>query len=254
MLKKVINRHLPESVKIHAQAFDHYLNGEPELRLLDRLCPRGRVAVDIGANIGVYTYFLRKYASKVYAYEPNPDLAGRLVRLFSDVVVRNAACSDQIGNVTLRIPVKNGRPLHELASVSQSFDGESTIVSYEVRALTVDSEELSDVGFIKIDVEQHERRVLHGAMRTIGKWRPNLMVEVTPLLYSRPLPLEFEFVTEQGYEGWFRFGKNYYPFSEFRPELHANPATWGKSSMGGNVLFVPKELPVVDSRFQRRYT
>jgi FkbM family methyltransferase len=241
---KLLVRYIPESLTMHLHAADHYLNGEPELRILKHVCRSSRTSVDIGANIGIYTYFLRRYTPKVHAYEPNRELALRLRRLFPDVNVRNAACSDHNGILTLRMPVQKGRVQHELASVSQNFEEESEIVSSEVLAVTIDSEELSDVGFIKIDVEQHEIQVLRGSVQTIRKWRPNIMTEVTPLLYERGLVTTFQFLTEEDYEGWFVFNKGYYPFSQFSPEVHAKPGTWGKSSMGGNVFFFPKECDV----------
>src|SRR5262245_33620344 len=122
VLKQVAQKILPAPLLRHLQAFDHLLHGEPELRLLKRVCPKGRSAIDAGANIGTYTYFLRKYAARVVAYEPNPELAKRLQRAFPDVAVRNVALSDRMGMATLRVPVWQGRAQHELASISQSFD------------------------------------------------------------------------------------------------------------------------------------
>lgn len=43
---------------------------------------------------------------------------------------------------------------------------------------TLDSFELSDVGFIKIDAEGHELQVLQGASATITLCKPNLLIEV----------------------------------------------------------------------------
>lgn len=42
----------------------------------------------------------------------------------------------------------------------------------------LDDFELTNVGFIKIDVEGHELAVLRGASKTIEREQPNLMVEV----------------------------------------------------------------------------
>src|ERR1700752_3470723 len=96
-LKAVAMKVMPERAGVRLQALDLYLRGEPELRLLRNVVPRGRGAIDTGANIGTYTYFLRRLASHVYACEPNPDLAARLRRLFADVVVREVALSDHSG-------------------------------------------------------------------------------------------------------------------------------------------------------------
>jgi FkbM family methyltransferase len=242
MLKRVAKTILPGRILIHLQALDHWFSGEPELHLVERLCSRSRIAIDVGANIGTYTYFLRRHAARVVAYEPNPSLAELLRRAFPDVRVRNVAASDRAGMVTLRMPVARGRPVHELASISQAFDDATEIVAYQIPAVMLDSEELDDVGFLKIDVEQHERQVLRGAIRTIERWRPNIMTEATPLMYETGLIETFRFLTELGYQGWFTFKNRPYPFSLFDPRVHANPDYWGKAFMNTNIFFFPEEV------------
>jgi FkbM family methyltransferase len=240
-LKAIANSCLPERSRIHVQALDHYLHGEPEVRLIRRVCPAGRVAVDVGANIGTYTYFLRRVAAEVYAYEPNPHLAARLQRCFPDVHVRNVALSDREDKVELRIPISDGRAQHELGSIAQTFDAEAQ--SFVVDAITLDSEALPNVGFLKVDVEQHERSVLRGSMKTIDAWRPAIMTEVTPLLYEDRLDRVFSFLTDLDYRGWFCFGGRFLPLSGFDPSVHADPDNWGvrDAFMGSNMFFFPRE-------------
>lgn len=45
---------------------------------------------------------------------------------------------------------------------------------YDVPALRIDDEDIGDIGFIKIDVEQHEVPVLQGAMGKIRGCRPSI--------------------------------------------------------------------------------
>jgi len=242
MIKAVLKKILPEGLLVHLQAANHYFYGEPEIRLIRHICPRGKLALDIGANIGTYTYFLSRYASQVYAYEPNPDLAERLKKLFPRASVRNAAVSNASGRLTLRIPVEDGRIQHELGSVAQPLE-DSEVVVYEVPAITIDSEGLDNVGFIKIDAEQHEREVLHGALETIRNCRPTIMTEATPLLYASSLPETFRFVTDLDYEGWFTFESRHLPFTEFDPHVHANPEKFGISFMNTNIFLLPTDAP-----------
>jgi FkbM family methyltransferase len=237
--KAVVKSTLPDRLVAHLQAADHYFRGEPEIRLLRFLCRPGALAVDVGANIGTYTYFMRRRGSSVRAYEPNPDLAKRLQRLYPDIIVRQVALSDRRGVLRLRLPIVDGRPQCELASVSQAFSEET--VDYDVPSVPLDDEELTNVGFIKIDVEQHEVAVLQGALATIRRCRPDIMTETTPLLYPRPLPEHFAFVTEMDYVGWFRFHGRFRSFSAFDSAMHADPAQFGKRFVGSNVVFRPKE-------------
>jgi FkbM family methyltransferase len=234
-----IKKFIPEKLYARLQLVDHYLRGERELHLLWALCDRKRVSLDIGANIGTYTYFMRWYSCGVYAYEPNPELSVRLSRLYPDVVIRQAAVSDSPGELRLRIPVQSGRAAHELASVAQSFDWAEQVIEHIVLAVRIDDENCGDVGFIKIDVEQHEIAVINGALETIRKCKPVIMTEVSPLLYPRPLPDMFKMVLDMSYSGWFRFQGKYHSFSVFSESTHANKAQYGNRFMDNNVIFLP---------------
>jgi len=101
-------RVLGERSLLQLEALDHLWRGERELRLVKYLCARDKSAVDVGANIGIYTCFMSRVAARVIAYVPNPLLAERLRRLFPEVDVRNAALSDRDGRVRLRMPVAGG--------------------------------------------------------------------------------------------------------------------------------------------------
>ncbi len=236
---------LPQTAVMHLRALDHYLNGEPELRLLKRLVDPKRQAVDAGANIGSYCYFLRKLASSVYAYEPNPGLATRLQGLMPTVRVRQVALSDQPAELVFSVPVdEHGRPRHELGSVAQTFSGR--VEQFKVQCITIDSEALPDVGFIKIDVEQHERQVLRGAMKTVVRCRPVVLIEIYPLKYQRAIVEEFDFILKHDYCAWFMFADKWLPMSDFRAEVHAAPDRFGQPGqfMGNNLILFPKEHPL----------
>ena len=71
---------------------------EPELALLGYLVQKGRVAIDVGANNGIYTYPLLRLASKVIAVEPNPGYFEELRILFGPrIELIAAALSDVEG-------------------------------------------------------------------------------------------------------------------------------------------------------------
>lgn len=239
-LKGLIKRTLPDSAMLRLQATDHWFFGEEELRLLPYLCDRSKVSLDIGANIGTYAYFMRRWSKHLIAYEPNPQLARRLARLLPDVAVRHVAVSDGQRPVTLRIPVRDGREMHELASVAQSFEADQVVEHQTMTVAIDDDDSIDDVGFIKIDVEQHEIAVLKGAMNTIRRCRPAIMTEVTPLLYPASLPETFRFVLDEGYTGWFRIKGKYLPLTAFNASAHANAAHYGTADfMANNVIFLP---------------
>lgn len=245
-LKNLLESALPESLLTHLHALDHYLNGEPEVRLVPQLCRRDRDAIDAGANIGTYSYFFRRHARRVIAYEPNPGLASRLKRRLPEVDVRNVALSDREGEVVLQVPVDSqGRQRHELASIAQDFSG-GRCETFKVRMVTIDSENFDNVGFLKVDVEQHERQVLGGALQTIRRCRPVIMTECTPLKYEADLKTVFSFVLQEGYVGWCSFAGNWLPFERLVPTQHLDPARFGTPGgfIGNNILFFPSEHPL----------
>jgi FkbM family methyltransferase len=141
--------------------------------LITRLVPSGRAAVDVGANRGIYTYWMSKRASEVDAFEPQPWLARyiRSARL-PHVRVHEVALSEITGHAQLVVPADDG--LAHLASTAAG-QGPGSLVEVSTRSL--DSFGLVDVGFLKIDVEGHEMAVLRGGRETIERSRPVVFVE-----------------------------------------------------------------------------
>lgn len=61
-----------------------------------------------------------------------------------------------------------------MASVVRDYRRWTEVHEYDVPALRIDDEDIGDIGFIKIDVEQHEVPVLQGAMGKIRGCRPSI--------------------------------------------------------------------------------
>src|SRR5262245_15788423 len=121
-IRSMLNSVLPDSSLVQLRALDHRFHSPAEVRLLASLCDRRKVSIDVGANLGVLTYFLARYSSHVVAYEPNPELASMLRRSFKrKVTVRQTAISDASGSTTLKVPEYHGVEMHGLASIAQDF-------------------------------------------------------------------------------------------------------------------------------------
>lgn len=143
------------------------------VRAWTRLLPKGRVAVDAGANAGIYTYWLARISRRVHAFEPIPSLATRLKSAqFQKVTVHEVALSDRNGVARLHLPT--GSPVSR-ASLSRPRGQHE---GFMVETRTLDSYNLKDVGTIKIDVEGVEHSVLKGAHRTITNCRPVIFCEL----------------------------------------------------------------------------
>ena len=160
----------------------HVLAGErePELKHLSQICPRSGVAIDVGANIGYYTFEMAKRFKHVYAFEPNPDVSFPIrTSGFNNITLINLALSDTHGIADLKIPVIGNVVLAGWASLRPGNcpDADHHLVR-RIELATLDGFELADVALIKIDVEGHELEVLKGARQTIAASRPILIVEI----------------------------------------------------------------------------
>ena len=151
--------------------------------LIIGLVPRGRNAVDVGANRGIYTYWMAKRAVRIDAFEPQPALA-RYIRgaHLRNVHVHQTALLDHPGTAELLVPEDDGlariagaNPNDAISAMAELELGATTRLQVTTR--TLDSYHLDDVGFLKIDAEGRELAILRGAHGTITSSRPVVFVE-----------------------------------------------------------------------------
>jgi len=177
---------------------------EPELALLKYLVPKDKVAIDIGANNGIYTYALLSIASKVVAVEPNPDYQKELRTQFGKRIdLIGAALSDAEGSAELHIPI--GAALGEsLATIENGNPiAKSNCRHVSVPLKKLDCLALDNVGFIKIDVEGHEEKVIRGGEELIRRCRPVFLVEVENRHRPNAVSSMCEYMKRLGYVGFF---------------------------------------------------
>jgi FkbM family methyltransferase len=160
---------------IHILAGDGYEHDS--LMVWAKMQKAGTVAIDVGAYTGLFSIIAAKLGAKVVAVEPMPANRWRIsvnaqrnkVRL--DII--GAAASDYEGTATLNynpnVPLTTGASLE-----TQIYMHSAGIL---VKCITIDSLGLENVGAIKIDVERHEPCVLRGAMNTIERFRPPMLIE-----------------------------------------------------------------------------
>lgn len=155
---------------------------EPEVLHLRSLAPAGGVAVDVGANWGMYSYALSQIASKVYAFEVNADLTADLARYReSKIQVINSGLSSAAADKVLHVPVsESGFVMSGWGTLDASNlpPNAALIKQIAVQVKPLDEFGLANVVFMKINVEGHEVEVLAGASETIRRWRPVVLVEV----------------------------------------------------------------------------
>ena len=194
---------VPGPLYIRYRARKERRRGEGEIALLPFLVDPQRNAIDAGANKGVYTYFIAKYARHTYAYEPNPKMFAILQRnVGANVTVSPVALGDATGDGVLRIPLLDKGHSNQGASLSAvKVAGNFTPVA--VQTARIDDLGLRDIGFIKIDIEGFEAAVLRGARETIARDRPVLLVEIEEKHTHRPIEDDIEDIAALGYDGMF---------------------------------------------------
>ncbi|MDQ1038828.1 FkbM family methyltransferase [Streptomyces sp. V3I8] len=201
---------------VAAAARSVYPRFEPELARLGDLCPPGcGTAVDVGGWYGPWTRRLSGRARRVVTVEPVPHLARLLAAATpGNVRVVHAAASDRPGTARLWLPPGD-----------QGDRGVSSLVrrdiharALNVRCLTLDSLDLHDVGFIKIDVDGGELAVLRGAKTLLARDRPALFIELEARI--QPVGPVVSHLAERGYAGWVLPGATWLPLSSFDLEAH----------------------------------
>ena len=227
-----------------------YRRFEPEIRRLDDVCGRGGTMIDIGGWYGPWTRRLRHRAGRVVVIEPTPLHQVLRRTLPPRVEVIAAAASDSCGEAELWVPhadagVRGVSSLHR-----RGIHGESI----KVPLVRVDDLGLSQVTFIKIDVDGHEVPVLRGAEAVIKADRPGLLIEVEQRI--QPVGDVIELMRGYGYRGWVLPGRSWVPVDRFALAAHQARtayvsergllarAVWPSPRYVNSVLFLPEgQLP-----------
>lgn len=223
--------------------------GEFELRLLKYLVAPDAIVADVGANSGIYSFHLKKLSSEVWAFEPNANYHERLLDLGRKVRLEDVALSDSEGEAILSIPLGEAVAAHGWGTI-EAYAGK-VAETRRVKVRTLDSYRV-DFGFIKIDVEGHEMSVLQGAIETLKRARPNLLVECEERHRRGATSELFKLMSDLGYNGYFFRNKRCFAVASFEPKIHQRE---GLISLGqrivrqrvdyvNNFVFIPEERSV----------
>ena len=215
---------------------------DAEYWLIPLFCRPDKIAVDVGANMGIYAYAMAKHARQVIAFEPNTDLWPFLRRFLGDRVrLEDTALSDAAGQAEFRVVAGNtGVATIEAANPLSMIDRPEKITIRSVATRPLDSFGLSDVSFIKIDVEGHEEAVLAGGRETIARERPVVLVEAEDRHNPGAPGRVADWFAALGYEGFFIRGRRLAPVGELSA---ADTHLAGLESGGyvNNFLYLPNQ-------------
>ncbi len=212
--------------------------GEPELHALKELAPAGRLALDIGSNKGVFSYLLAAQNLEVHAFEPIPLFYERLKRTSPhNIRCHNMALSNEDGEASFRIPLKNGRILNQIATLRE-LDPDQECITITVQTRRLDSLGLTNIGFIKIDAEGFEKQILEGGLEIIARDRPVMLIEIEENHTGEDLWASLKFVEQLGYSTHGYHDDTVMPLGDFF-DIEAHHRTPDKGRYYNNFIFLP---------------
>ncbi len=232
---------LPPLVMRYQIALRNYRRGEPEIRLLKDLVDPQRDAVDVGGYLGAYTFFLNRIARHVHVFEPQRQCARFLERAYPHhVTVHDCALADTRGDGAMLKP----DPLQSYQSARLSLGKDAAEPTESVAVKCLDDFAFADVGFIKIDAEGAEERILRGAAQTISRCRPVLLVEIEERHLDKDIAEVIAFVLGLGYSGEYYHNGALCAIESFSVEKLQRARLAGDRSRPyiNNFIFRPKSL------------
>ena len=210
LLKKRLNRSIKK-------------NYELELQVLDKIVNKNLESVDVGVYRRVYSYRLSQLTKHVHPFEPNPllfpYLQKNLKKLAENITLYKTALSDEEVETDLKIPKRfktlNKNNYEEMYKLGAStIHKKNLLTGNEFITLKVKTAKLDDIlsnkeiGFIKIDVEGHEKNVINGAVEIIRRNKPSLLVEIEERHSKTSVEETLNFINKLGYKSYFLSGTN----------------------------------------------
>jgi FkbM family methyltransferase len=150
---------------------EHVGNGQLAQRKNSlRYVKKWRNAIDIGANVGEWTRPLAKKFQQVICFEPNPNFRECFNKniLETNVTLHPYGLSNYEHTVTQGF---NSTHLNEIMGDTAPRDG-------DIQCRTLDSFNLTNVDYIKIDIDGFEVPMLQGAQETIRENNPVINIEM----------------------------------------------------------------------------
>lgn len=138
-----------------------------------RFVKQRRVAIDIGAHVGMWSWVMARDFEKLVAFEPvaaHADCWSANMADRKNAALYRIAMGDSDRHVTLR---RDGESTGDTCIVT---DG----VGQAADQRQLDNFDFHNIDFIKIDCEGYELFVLRGAKETILRNKPVMIVEQKP--------------------------------------------------------------------------
>lgn len=148
---------------------DHYQKKPREKSL--KYVKNFGIAIDIGAHIGMWSKDLIEKFDHVIAFEPNPEYVEYYkynLSDYSNYTIHNVGLGAENKDAFLKdVSIDNNSGALQVSETT----------GIPIKILRLDFFELTNIDYIKIDVEGYEQNVLLGAEQTLKRCRPVVILE-----------------------------------------------------------------------------
>lgn len=220
---KLLQTSFQDGIVLNYSSHDALIGGEVaiygtyeeyEMQLLLQTLKPGNVAIDIGANIGVYTLPMAKKVSDsgtIYAFEPDPTNFSILARNIADnnfpnVLPVSLGLADHRGEARLYLSLDNMGD-HRVYDAQYRRKRKSIPIALNTLDTVLRQyDEKRKIATIKIDTQGYEPFVIRGSVQTIVQFHPVIFLEYWPFGYARAHADEkwmMDFLQKEYKKSWF---------------------------------------------------
>lgn len=178
----------------------HGLPEQPLIEWCQQFCKKDKVFVDIGAHFGSYALSLAPYCQTVYAFECQRETyyqlcGGVAINAYWNIYPHHVALGDKNEE---KVPININSVDGGGTSLLNNNDNQPLEVDY-CSMKTLDSFQLENIGFLKIDAEGYEEFILKGAVNTLKQsgYPPFLFESWADPKYIAQKESLHKFITEQ---------------------------------------------------------
>ena len=151
---------------------------------------RRRNCIDIGSHVGLWGMWLVKEFNHAHAFDPIKEFQEIWVLnvIQSNYTLYNYALGDDFGYVDLIVPYDQTggtHVVHDQAGIDAAVKAQEVMlpkdrghfIAESIPMAPLDSFDINEVDFIKMDVEGFELEIIKGAEKTIKDNRPVMIIE-----------------------------------------------------------------------------
>ena len=187
-MKKIKSYYIPKedkSYEIYFSKFDHYQEAQRNRALAQ--VHDWNLAIDIGANIGLWSRELTNFFHKTICFEPNTNCIKSLKKniIIEKAIIYNYALGSKNEDKELFTPINSGgSSFIDSTRIGFNSDGQKIYGKWPqrtkkqlVKVKKLDEFNFNEIDFIKIDVQGYEYQVIKGAKKTLEINSPIICLE-----------------------------------------------------------------------------